>query len=115
MRGHVYKFSPIAICEYLNIPIPENFNFEKDYALDDVATKLLGYKCVWPKKYFLRVADLTLKYNDLHKIAPSNWLPTKYVTILSRDFATLLYDIGTGAPMHLGQIFFDLISVIGVG
>ena len=44
VRGHIYEFSSRAICEYLNIPIPENFNFEKDYVLDDVATKLHGYK-----------------------------------------------------------------------
>ena len=57
----------------------------------------------------LSVANHTLKYNVLPKIALSNWLPTKHVTTLSRDFSTILYDIGTGAPMHLGQIFYDLI------
>ena len=61
-----------VICEYLNITIPENFKFEKDYMLDDVATELLGYKCSWPKTNVLRVADLTLRYNGLHKIALSN-------------------------------------------
>ena len=57
----------------------------------------------------MKVVDLTLKYNGLHKIALSNWPPTKHVTIVSRDFVTLLFGIGTGAPMHLGQIFFNLI------
>ena len=57
----------------------------------------------------LKVDDLTLKYNGLRKIALSNWLPTKHVPTVSRDFATLLYDIGTGAPVHLGQLFFDII------
>ena len=57
----------------------------------------------------LRVTDLTLKYNSLHKIAHSIWYPTKHVTKLSCDFATLLFDIGTNAPVHLGQIIFDLI------
>ena len=122
MKGHNYEFSPRAIYEYLNIHILENFNFEKEYVLDDVAIELLGYKCVWPKinilrvadrvwpkTNVLRVADLTLKYNGLHKIALSNWLPTKHVTTLSQDFATLLYDISIGAPVHFGQIFFDLI------
>ena len=109
VKGHIYEFSPRVICEYLNIPIPENFVFEKDYVLDDVATELLGYKCVWPKINVFRVADLTLKYNGLHKIDLTNWFPTKYVTTLSHDFFTLLYDIGTSAPVHLGQIFFDLI------
>ena len=99
----------MVICEYLNIPIPENFVFEKDYVLDDVAIEFLGYKCVWPKTNVLKVVDLTLKYNNLHKIFLSNWFPTKHVTTLSRDFVILLYDIGTGTPVHLGQLFFDLI------
>ena len=107
VRGHIYKFFLRVISEYLNIPILENFNFEKEYALDHVAIELLGYKYMWPKTNVLRVANLTLKYNGLHKIALSNWLPTKHVTILSQDFATLLNDIGTSAPLHLGQILFD--------
>ena len=48
VRRHIYEFSPRIICEYLNIFIHENFNFEKDYILDDIATELLGYKIVWP-------------------------------------------------------------------
>ena len=73
VRGHVYEFSPRVICEYLNISIPKNFKFKKDYVLDDIATELLGYKLVWPNTNLLRVADLTLKYNGLNKIAISNW------------------------------------------
>ena len=65
-------FSPKVISEYLNIPIPENFNFERDYILDDVASELLGHKTNWPRTNVLQVADLTLKYNGLHKIALSN-------------------------------------------
>ena len=106
VRGHIYEFPPTVICEYLNITIPENFSFEKEHVLDDVATELLGYKCMRPKTNVLRVADLTLKYIGLHKIALSKWLPTKHVTTPSRDFVTLLFDIGTGAFVHLGQVFF---------
>ena len=106
VRGHIYEFSPSALYEYLNITIPEDFDFEKDYVLDDIATEILGYKCVWPKANVLRVTDLTLKSNGLHKMTLRNWFTTKYVTTLFHDFATLFYDIGTGAPMHLGQVFF---------
>ena len=109
VREHVYEFSPRVISEYLNISIPEDFVFEKDCVLDDVTTELLGYKTTWPKINILRVADLTLKYSGIHKIFRSNWYPTKHVNTLFRDFATILFDIGTGAPMHLGQIIFDLI------
>ena len=52
----MYKFFPRVIREYLNIPVPENFDFNKDYALDDVAIEFLGYKCVWPKTNVLRLA-----------------------------------------------------------
>ena len=74
----------------MRIPILDDAKFEKDYAFDDVATELLGFKCVWPKSNVLKVSDLTLKYNGLHKIALSNWLYTKHVTTISRDFATVL-------------------------
>ena len=109
VRGHVYEFSPRVISEYLNITIPENFNYERDYVLDDFGSELLGHKTTWPRTNVLRVADLTLKYNGLHKTALSNWYPTKHVTTLSRDFVTRLFDIGTGASIHLGKIIFDLI------
>ena len=75
LGGYVYLFSSIIICEYLNIPIPKNFTFEKEYVLDDVAIESLGHKCVWPKTNVLRVADLTLKYNGLHKIALATSCP----------------------------------------
>ena len=68
-----------------------------------------GYKTVWPNTNVHREVDLTLKYNGLHKIALSNWYPIKHVITLSYEFSTLLFDIGTGAPVHLGKIFFDLI------
>ena len=109
VMGHFYEFLPRVICEYLNISILENFNFEKYYVLDDVVIEFLGYKTVWPNTNVLRVADFSLKYNGLHKIALSNCYPTKHVTTLSRDFATLLFDIDTDAFVNLGQIFFDLI------
>ena len=38
VRGFVYAFSPRVISEYLSISIPENFNYERDYVLYDVAT-----------------------------------------------------------------------------
>ena len=72
VRGHVYDFSPRVISEYLNIPIPENFNFERDHVSDDVAYELLGHKTDWSRTNVLKVADLTHNYNGLHKIALRN-------------------------------------------
>ena len=68
MRGLVYDFSPRIISEYLNISVPEDFNYEKDYMLDDVALELLGYKTTWPKPNVLRVVDLTFKYKPYTKL-----------------------------------------------
>ena len=101
VRGHVYEFLPKAICEYLNISFRENFNFEKEYVLDDVAIELLGHKCVRPKTNILRVANLTLKYNGLHKIALRTSRLLNIFTF-SRDFATLFIDIGIVSSVHLG-------------
>ena len=58
----------MVICIYLNIPFVDYDENEKKYVLDDVATKLLGHKCVWPKLNVLKVVDLTLKYTGLYKI-----------------------------------------------
>ena len=111
VRGHVYEFSPRIISEYFNITIPKNLNYEREYVLDDVALELVGHKTTWPRTNVFRVVDLTLKYNGLRKITLNNWYPTKHVTTLSIDFATLLYDIGIGAPVYLGQVIFDLIML----
>ena len=44
VKGHVYDFSSRVISEYLNISIPKNFNYERDYVLDDITSELLGHK-----------------------------------------------------------------------
>ena len=72
VRGHIYNFSRVAICDYLHILVPDDFHFKMDYALDDVAIELLVYKCIWSKSNVLKVTDVTLKYNELHKISLSN-------------------------------------------
>ena len=46
VRGHIYDFSPRAICTYLNIPIHDYDQNAKAHVLDDVAIELLGYKFV---------------------------------------------------------------------
>ena len=37
VRGHIYNFPPRAICDCLHIPILHDFDFKKDYALNDAA------------------------------------------------------------------------------
>ena len=45
VMGHIYDFSLRPICDYLHIHVLDYTKFEKDYALDSVATELLGFKC----------------------------------------------------------------------
>ena len=93
----MFEFSLRVISEYLKIPIPKNFNFEKEYVLDDVATKLLRYKCVWPKTNVLRVTNLTLKC--LH--CPLNMLPPYLETLPSFSLTLALVPPCTWAKSFL--------------
>ena len=71
-RGHVYDFSPKVICDYLKIPLYDFDDFEKDYDIDAVTSKLLGLDTKWLVKKTLKVSDLILKYASLHKVVVSN-------------------------------------------
>ena len=90
-------------------------DFEKDYDMDLVASKLLGMDTKWPGKKTLKVSDLTLKYASLHKLATNNWWPTSHYPTISGDFACFLFDIGTRVQVHLGQIIFESIAGYGNG
>lgn len=63
------------------------------------------------KKWDARFAftKLTWKYVVLHKVAISNWMFSKNTTILTKDRVILIYRIGKGIPINLGQISFDAV------
>ena len=115
VRGHVYEFSPKAMCEFLNVPIFDFDAFDKDYDMDNVATGLLGIDSKWPGKKTLKVSNLTLKYVGLHKVAITNWWPTSHYPTISEDFVCFMFDVGTGVKVNLGQIMFEFIVGQGNG
>ena len=59
VHGHVYVFSPRAICEYLKILMYSFNEFDKTYNMGGFASELLGTKSSWPKNNSLRTTALT--------------------------------------------------------
>ena len=110
VKDHGYEFSPKVICEFLNIPLCDFDDFDKDYEMDVVATSLLGIDSKWPRKKTLKVSELTLKYASLHKVAMTNWWPTSHYPTILEDFACFLFYIITWVKVNLGQILFEFIS-----
>ena len=74
--------------------------------MDGVASELLMTKSSWPKSNSLSAVETTLNYSSLHKIAMNNWSLTTNYTILSKDMATLVFDIGSRVQVNLGQLIF---------
>ena len=107
--GHVYEFSPKTICEYLKIPMYSFNEFNKTYIMDGVASELLRIKSNWPKNNSSRASEITLKYSGLHKIAINNWSSTTHYITLSRNMATLVFNIGSSVQVNLGKLIFSII------
>ena len=75
--------------------------------MDVVASELLGTKSTWPKNSALKASEITLKYFGLHKISMCNWNPTTHYTTLSKDMATIVFDIGSHVQVNLRQFIFS--------
>ena len=84
--------------------------FDKMYNMDGVTSELLGTKSTWPKNNSLRATEITLKYYGLHKIAMNNWSPTTQYTTLSKDMATLVFNIGSCVQVNLEKLIFSNIA-----
>ena len=102
ISGHVYEFSPKAICEYLKTPIYSFNEFDKTYNMDGVESELLRIKSTWPKNDSLRTAEITLKHSGLRKISKNKWSLTTHYTTLSKDMANLVFDIRSHVQVNLG-------------
>ncbi|PON49065.1 hypothetical protein TorRG33x02_318660 [Trema orientale] len=110
VRGHVYEFSFLTIADFLDIPMVELDEYEKEYAIDTVASELLGDVTVWPDdSHALKSCELTYKYSGLHKIAQHNWWPTAHQPTVAKNFACFLFDVGIGFQVNLPHIIFHVI------
>ncbi|PON46516.1 hypothetical protein TorRG33x02_325640 [Trema orientale] len=82
----------------------------KEYAIDKVAYDLLGDEVEWPDHLStIKSVELTYKYSSLHKLAVHDLWPTAHLPTIARNFACLLFDIGTRVEVSLPQIVFQAI------
>lgn len=81
--------------------------FGKNYDMNMVASKHLGASSSQLESKKLNVADLTVKYFVLHKIAMSNWWLTTHYSNIREDFTSFLSNVGAWKNVNLGQIIQD--------
>ncbi|PON81800.1 hypothetical protein TorRG33x02_224110, partial [Trema orientale] len=60
VREHVYDFSFLTIADFLDIPMVEVDEYEKDHTIENVASKFLGDVTVWSNdSHALKSCELT--------------------------------------------------------
>ena len=75
--------------------------------IDPMVSVITGGKVrSWPYKFQLLSSHLILRYSILHKIAMCNWLPTTHCTVVSKSFATFLFQVGMKRKFNLGKLVF---------
>ena len=113
VRGDTYDFSSILIGSILCTKVVRSSRTKQlDLGLDmNMVTKELtgNLMLVWHELNVLTSALLTLKYVILLKIAVANWMPRLHITTISKDFAVLLYAIGTNVPFDMANVVFQVI------
>ena len=106
VHDQVYKFSPREIRKFLGIKRVSSLDCSN--LGDEIASTLTaGNVTKWVNG--LQVSRLTTVYAVLHKIAIKNWLPTRNDSVVTRPQADLLYQIGKGKKVDLGELIFDKI------
>ncbi|XP_031096844.1 uncharacterized protein LOC116001084 [Ipomoea triloba] len=110
LRGNEYNFNTPTINLYLGI----DANDIEDPVLGaNTITKVItgGTYSYWPAETnMLPAKSLTTKYAILHKIAMTNWMPNEHRGGLNFPMATLIYKVGKGIPVDLGDIIFKHVA-----
>ncbi|PNX83387.1 envelope-like protein, partial [Trifolium pratense] len=60
-----------------------------------------------PKKEKVPAVKLTQKYAILNRIASVNWVPTTHASDIATSLGKLIYMIGTGTKINVGQYIFN--------
>ncbi|MEQ5154411.1 hypothetical protein ABN254_21580, partial [Providencia rettgeri] len=110
LRGKEYTFDTRSINLYLGI---DSSDIEDPILGANAITKVItgGTYSYWPgETNKLPAKSLTTKYAVLHKIAMTNWLPNEHRGSLNFNMASLIYRIGRGIPVDLGDIIFKHIA-----
>ena len=61
----------------------------------------------WPYKFRLLSSHLISRYSILQKIIMCNWLLTAHCTVVSKSFATLLFQVGMKRKFNLGKLVLE--------
>nr|GMC74203.1 uncharacterized protein LOC109169177 [Ipomoea batatas] len=105
VRGRMFEFGPASINHYFWSTDSDD-DFVED--MDQITAKLTGgAKTRWVAKDTIKAVDLTASFALLHKIACTNWMPTKHHSYVKRSMAVLLYKIDQGVKFNLGELLFQ--------
>ncbi|XP_031101901.1 uncharacterized protein LOC116005802 [Ipomoea triloba] len=110
LRGNEYNFDTRTINLYLGIDASD---IEDPIIWANTITKVItrGTYSYWPAETnMLPAKSLTTKYAILHKLAMTNWMPNERRGGLNLLMATLIYKIGKGIPIDLGDIIFKHVA-----
>ncbi|XP_031120822.1 uncharacterized protein LOC116024058 [Ipomoea triloba] len=110
LRGNEYNFDTRTINLYLGIDASD---IEDPVIGANTITKVItgGTYSYWPAETnMLPAKSLTTKYAILHKLAMTNWMPNEHRGGLNFLMATLIYKIGKGIPVDLGDIIFKHVA-----
>ena len=95
VRGYTFDFSLSIIKQYWEcIDVPKEEEEEVPEIDPMVLVITRGKVLLWPYKFRLLSSQLTFRYSILRKIAMYNWLPTTHHIVVSKSFATLLFQVG---------------------
>ncbi|XP_019168372.1 PREDICTED: uncharacterized protein LOC109164071 [Ipomoea nil] len=112
IRGKWYVFGPDIINEYYGLTAVHE---EAITDWDSVAKTLTGRQTdTWPSgdKDYLPSSQLTSKYVILHRLALHNWLPSAHFHTVGKQFAGLLFRIGTKMTFDLGAWIYNHIVTL---
>ncbi|XP_031121097.1 uncharacterized protein LOC116024342 [Ipomoea triloba] len=110
LRGNKYNFDTRTINLYLGIDASD---IEDPIIGANTITKVITGRTYsyWPAETnMLPAKSLTTKYVILHKLAMTNWMPNEHRGGLNFLMATLIYKIGKGIPIDIGDIIFKHVA-----
>ncbi|XP_019158521.1 PREDICTED: uncharacterized protein LOC109155291 [Ipomoea nil] len=102
LRGKYYEFNP----DIINTTEGE----ERILLTNDEVIQELTAGNVNLEKNKIKAASLTSKYAVLQKIALANWMPSLHESTLKRSLADLLYKIGKGIKVDLGNLIYTQVT-----
>ncbi|GAA0171687.1 hypothetical protein LIER_41202 [Lithospermum erythrorhizon] len=105
LRNLVFNFSPDLINQAYG---RTNVDDTGDNLLlsDIVSTLTAGSVTTWPPRTQLASSKLSVKYAVLHKVAVTCLIPTTHTTSIGEALAKVLYVLGSGDNLNVGQVIF---------